>query len=197
MYDMCSVNYSGHIAAPESIIPLMTGPHTAPEGADRVIVIGAGIAGLAAAARLAQAGLNVTVLERHATPGGKMRTLPSPAGPVDAGPTVLTMRPVFDELFSALGGLSICVKGSGPAQGETRLIEASLSAASSASLNSAGLATFARSSAASSSGLCFFKKSKRPSCGGAERAATAVAGRHGDALRRASVQTSVGRGSTA
>ena len=103
MYDMCSVNYSGHIAAPESIIPLMTGPHTAPEGADRVIVIGAGIAGLTAAARLAQAGLSVTVLERHGTPGGKMRTLPSPAGPVDTGPTVLTMRPVFDDLFAALG----------------------------------------------------------------------------------------------
>ena len=32
-----------------------------------------------------------------------MRTLPSDAGPVDAGPTVLTMRPVFEELFESVG----------------------------------------------------------------------------------------------
>src|SRR6056297_1973806 len=69
----------------------------------RAIVIGAGVAGLAAAARLAQAGLHVTVLERHSAPGGRMRTLPSAAGPVDAGPTVLTMRAVFDDLFRDLG----------------------------------------------------------------------------------------------
>ena len=36
-------------------------------------------------------------------PGGKMRTLPSAAGPVDAGPTVLTMRPVFEALFADVG----------------------------------------------------------------------------------------------
>ena len=32
-----------------------------------------------------------------------MRTVPSKAGPVDAGPTVLTMRPVFEALFSDVG----------------------------------------------------------------------------------------------
>lgn len=69
----------------------------------KVVVVGAGIAGLASAARLAHAGCDVTVLERHAQPGGKMRRLASPAGPVDAGPTVLTMRPVFEELFQSLG----------------------------------------------------------------------------------------------
>ena len=67
------------------------------------IVIGAGIAGLAAAASLAHAGLKVTVLERHSGPGGRMRILPSVAGPIDAGPTVLTMRGVFDDLFADLG----------------------------------------------------------------------------------------------
>jgi 1-hydroxycarotenoid 3,4-desaturase len=69
----------------------------------RAVVIGAGIGGLAAALRLATAGLQVTVLERHAHLGGKIRTLPSEAGPVDAGPTVLTMRPVFEDLFAAAG----------------------------------------------------------------------------------------------
>lgn len=70
---------------------------------DRVIVVGAGIAGLAAAARLARAGREVLVLERQATPGGKMRALPTAAGPADAGPTVLTMRGVFEALFADLG----------------------------------------------------------------------------------------------
>lgn len=68
-----------------------------------ILVIGAGIGGLACAARLARAGRDVTVLERHEAPGGKMRCLPSGAGPVDTGPTVLTMRPVFDQLFADLG----------------------------------------------------------------------------------------------
>jgi 1-hydroxycarotenoid 3,4-desaturase len=70
---------------------------------NRVVIIGAGIAGLAAAARLAHAGRDVIVLERHDAPGGKMRCLPSEAGPVDTGPTVLTYRHVFDALFSELG----------------------------------------------------------------------------------------------
>ncbi|WP_299849960.1 1-hydroxycarotenoid 3,4-desaturase CrtD [uncultured Roseovarius sp.] len=70
---------------------------------NRAIVIGAGIAGLATAARLVHAGMHVTVHEAHATPGGKMRCLPSSAGPVDAGPTVLTMRPVVEQLYSDLG----------------------------------------------------------------------------------------------
>jgi 1-hydroxycarotenoid 3,4-desaturase len=70
---------------------------------DRVVVVGAGLGGLSAALALAHAGLPVTVLEAQATPGGKMRCLPSPAGPVDAGPTVLTLRGVFDDLFASVG----------------------------------------------------------------------------------------------
>lgn len=66
-------------------------------------VIGAGVGGLATAIRLASAGLPVTLLEAQDDPGGKMRTVPSLAGPVDAGPTVLTMRSVFDDLFEAAG----------------------------------------------------------------------------------------------
>jgi 1-hydroxycarotenoid 3,4-desaturase len=68
-----------------------------------VVIVGAGIGGLAAALRLASAGVRVTVVEAAATPGGKMRVLPSAAGPVDAGPTVLTMRGVFEELFACAG----------------------------------------------------------------------------------------------
>ena len=68
-----------------------------------VIVIGAGIGGLATALRLAHTGLSVRVLERHSAPGGKIRTIPSDAGPIDAGPTVLTMKHVFETLFTDVG----------------------------------------------------------------------------------------------
>ena len=69
----------------------------------RVVVIGAGIAGLAAALRLAHAGLDVTVLERAPRPGGKMRSVDVGGRAVEAGPTVFTMRWVLDELFSECG----------------------------------------------------------------------------------------------
>jgi len=71
--------------------------------ANKIVVIGAGMGGLAAAIRLAAAGQDVTLIEAQAAPGGKMRTLPSEAGPVDAGPTVLTLRSVFDDLFAVAG----------------------------------------------------------------------------------------------
>lgn len=72
------------------------------EGAE-VVVIGAGMGGLAAAIRLAAAGCAVTLVEAQTYPGGKMRALGSAVGPVDAGPTVLTLRPVFEDLFSLAG----------------------------------------------------------------------------------------------
>lgn len=69
----------------------------------RVVVVGAGVGGLAAAALLAHEGLDVQLLERADGPGGKMQ--PVELGPLrlDGGPTVLTMRWVFDALFERLG----------------------------------------------------------------------------------------------
>ena len=69
----------------------------------KIVIIGAGIGGLSAALRLSHLGCDLTVLDTHDAPGGKMRTVPSAAGPVDAGPTVLTMRPVFEALFADVG----------------------------------------------------------------------------------------------
>lgn len=71
--------------------------------APRVAVIGAGVAGLSTAIDLARAGAAVTVLEGASAPGGKMRTLSVAGREVDSGPTVLTMRWVFDELFEEAG----------------------------------------------------------------------------------------------
>ena len=65
-----------------------------------VIVVGAGIGGLSCALRLAARGVDVLVLERAAHVGGKLRTVVVDGEPLDAGPTVLTMRWVFDELFA-------------------------------------------------------------------------------------------------
>ena len=63
--------------------------------------------GLAAAADLARAGVDVTVCERAATCGGKMRQVmagaAAPYAPVDGGPTVFTMRWIFDGLFGDAG----------------------------------------------------------------------------------------------
>lgn len=69
----------------------------------RVAIIGAGIGGLTAALDLARQGLDVTVIERAGAPGGKMRVIDVDGGLVDSGPTVLTMRWVFDELFADAG----------------------------------------------------------------------------------------------
>lgn len=74
-----------------------------PDTSARDVIIGAGMGGLATAIRLATAGRRVLVLEAHDAPGGRARQVPSPAGPVDAGPTVLTMRWVFDDLFACAG----------------------------------------------------------------------------------------------
>jgi len=67
------------------------------------VVIGAGAGGLAAAALLASRGLEVVVLERAAQVGGKMREVEAGGRRIDAGPTVLTMRWVFEELFAECG----------------------------------------------------------------------------------------------
>ena len=68
-----------------------------------VVVIGAGVAGLSAAISLAAKGCAVTVLERAAAPGGKMRQVRAGNSEIDGGPTVLTKRWVFEDLFDAAG----------------------------------------------------------------------------------------------
>lgn len=70
---------------------------------NRVVVIGAGVAGLTSALALSARGLDVTVLERAAAPGGKIREVGIGPARIDSGPTVFTMRWVFEELFASAG----------------------------------------------------------------------------------------------
>ena len=69
----------------------------------RVVIIGAGMGGLAAALDLSSQGVDVTVLERAAAPGGKLRQLMVGGVAIDAGPTVFTMRAVFEAMFARAG----------------------------------------------------------------------------------------------
>lgn len=72
-------------------------------GDARIAVVGAGIGGLAAALSLARKGHAVTLVEAADGPGGKMRQLRVEGAAIDAGPTVFTMRWVFDELLAEAG----------------------------------------------------------------------------------------------
>lgn len=69
----------------------------------QAIVIGAGIGGLSAAIRLAVAGWRVTVVEKNPAVGGKMSQIETAGFRWDTGPSVITMRHVFEELFTAAG----------------------------------------------------------------------------------------------
>ena len=68
-----------------------------------IIVIGAGMGGLAAATLLAARGEPVLILERQSAPGGKMRLVRAGEAAIDGGPTVFTMRSIFERLFSDAG----------------------------------------------------------------------------------------------
>jgi 1-hydroxycarotenoid 3,4-desaturase len=67
------------------------------------VIVGAGVGGLSCAIELALAGCAVTVVERAPSLGGKMRELVVDGARIDAGPTVLTMRWVFEALFERAG----------------------------------------------------------------------------------------------
>lgn len=69
----------------------------------KVIIIGAGIGGLSAAIRLAHQGYRVSIYEQLNRPGGKMGELHAEGFRFDTGPSVITMRHVFEKLWREVG----------------------------------------------------------------------------------------------
>jgi phytoene desaturase len=70
---------------------------------DHVVIVGAGLAGLSAALRLAGAGRKVTVLERESVPGGRNGLLKRDGYSFDTGPSVLTMPSLINDAFNCVG----------------------------------------------------------------------------------------------
>ncbi|GGK95512.1 phytoene desaturase family protein [Mangrovihabitans endophyticus] len=70
---------------------------------DRVVIVGAGLAGLACALHLAAAGRRVTIMERAFAPGGRAGRLSLQGYEFDTGPTVLTMPELIAEPLGAVG----------------------------------------------------------------------------------------------
>jgi len=69
----------------------------------KVVIIGAGIGGLAASIRLAAKGYNVTVLEQEDKPGGKMSEIRAGDFRFDTGPSLLTLPHLVEELYELAG----------------------------------------------------------------------------------------------
>lgn len=68
-----------------------------------ILVLGAGIGGLSAAIHLAAKGHRVTVLEKNPIVGGKMSEVCAEGFRFDTGPSVMTMKHVFEDLFHTAG----------------------------------------------------------------------------------------------
>ncbi len=69
----------------------------------RVVIIGGGVGGLACGIRLRCLGYAVTIFEKNEVVGGKLASRTTDGGYVDLGPTLLTMLPVFEDLFEVAG----------------------------------------------------------------------------------------------
>jgi phytoene desaturase len=76
---------------------------TVPGRTDRVVVVGAGLAGLSAALRLRGAGREVTVVERASGPGGRAGRIEERGYALDTGPSVFTAPELVADTLAAVG----------------------------------------------------------------------------------------------
>jgi phytoene desaturase len=69
----------------------------------KVVIIGAGMGGLATGLRLRYLGFDVTVLEKQDRPGGRSNVIEEAGFRVDIGPTILVMKAAFEEAYRSFG----------------------------------------------------------------------------------------------
>ncbi|QBJ94884.1 phytoene desaturase [Rhodococcus sp. ABRD24] len=82
---------------------MAVGTRTVAGATDRVVVVGAGLAGLSAALHLRGTGRHVTLLEREDHPGGRVGVHRGPGYTIDNGATVLTMPELVRDALAAVG----------------------------------------------------------------------------------------------
>ncbi len=83
---------------PSSVLPARR-----PRLGTRAVVVGSGFGGLAAAIRLQAKGYQTTILEMRDKPGGRAYVYEDQGFTYDAGPTIITVPFVFDELAALAG----------------------------------------------------------------------------------------------
>ncbi len=69
----------------------------------KVVVIGSGFAGMSAASFMAKAGWDVSLVEKHGTPGGRARRYTEDGFIFDMGPSWYWMPDVFERYFNQFG----------------------------------------------------------------------------------------------
>jgi phytoene desaturase len=69
----------------------------------KAVIIGSGLGGLSTALRLSHKGYDVTILEKHSTPGGRLNVIEQDGFRFDMGPSFMSMTYELDELFNSVG----------------------------------------------------------------------------------------------
>ena len=69
----------------------------------KILIIGSGLGGLATALRLSHTGHDVTILEKHSTPGGRLNIIEENGFRFDMGPSFMSMTYELEELFNSVG----------------------------------------------------------------------------------------------
>jgi len=69
----------------------------------KLIIIGSGLGGLSTALRLSNKGYDITILEKHSTPGGRLNIIKQDGFRFDMGPSFMSMTYEFDEMFKSAG----------------------------------------------------------------------------------------------
>ncbi|WP_373515054.1 1-hydroxycarotenoid 3,4-desaturase CrtD [Persicitalea sp.] len=110
-YPKNAIGAGGFVAArrtvpefiPGNAWPKKSSAHNSTIDQPSAVIVGAGIAGIASAIRLAVKGYAVDVYEGNAYPGGKLSSFEINGYRFDAGPSLFTMPQLVDDLFELAG----------------------------------------------------------------------------------------------